>query len=142
MVVMASQFKKEIQLRFREADPAGILFFGNVFALAHDCFEDFIQAAGFTWQEWFKTKEYMIPIRHTESNYLKPFIPGDKYQITATVARIGDSSFQMKYIFSQESNIHADVRMTHTFLDAKTKQKISVPELVRNRLKAYLHAES
>lgn len=137
-----SQFRKEIQLRFREADPAGILFFGNVFSLAHDCFEDFIQDAGFTWKEWFHTKEYLIPIRHTESNFLKPFRPGEKYTITATVARIGDSSFQMKYVFSQGSNIHADVRMTHTFLEAKSHQKISVPDTVRNRLNRYLDVQS
>ncbi|MEZ0391429.1 MAG: acyl-CoA thioesterase [Pseudobdellovibrionaceae bacterium] len=136
---MASQFQKEIQLRFREADPAGILFFGNLFGLAHDCFEDFIQAAGFTWQEWFHTKDYLIPIRHTECNYLKPFRPGEKYQVTVTVAKIGDSSFQMRYHFLQGTNLHADVRMTHTFLDARTQQKISVPNSIRNRLKVYLH---
>lgn len=137
---MATQFQKEFQLHFREADPAGIMFFGNVFSLAHDCFEDFIQAAGFTWQEWFKTTEYIVPIRHTESNYLKPFIPGDQYQITASVDRLGDSSFTMKYVFAQGTQIHAEVKMTHTFLDARSKNKISVPTTVRDRLKVYSHA--
>jgi len=136
------RFQKDIQVRFREADPAGILFFGNAFALAHDCFEDFIQAAGFTWKEWFHTKEYLIPIRHTECNFLKPFQPGEKYQITASVAKLGDSSFQMKYVFSSSLGTHADVRMTHAFLDAKKHQKISVPETVRNRLKVYLDANN
>lgn len=139
---MASQFQKEIQIRFHEADPAGILFFGNIFALAHGCFEDFIQAAGFTWKEWFHTKDYMIPIRHTESNYLKPFRPGEKYQVTVTVAKIGNSSFQMKYLFSSALGTHADVRMTHAFLEAKSLQKTSVPETVRNRLKVYLDADA
>ncbi len=138
---MATHFQKEILLRFREADPAGILFFGNVFSLAHDCFEDFIQAAGFTWKEWFETKDYLIPIRHTECNYLKPFRPGESYRIQASVARLGDSSFQMKYVFSQDSQVHAEVRMTHTFMDARSKSKISVPDLVRERLKVYLDAD-
>lgn len=148
---MAAHFKKDFQLHFREADPAGIMFFGNIFGLAHDCFEDFIEAAGFTWKEWFHTTQYMIPIRHTESNYLKPFQPGEKYQIQASVSRLGDSSFQMKYKFlkpplmeaqaSHQQIIHAEVTMTHTFLDAATHSKISVPELVRNRLKVFLDAD-
>ena len=139
---MSTHFQKEIQLRFREADPAGIHFFGNIFALAHDCFEDFIQAAGFTWNEWFQTREYLVPIRHTDCNYLKPFQPGQKYQVITSVARLGHSSFQMKYVFSQNSTTHAVVLMTHTFLDVRTHQKISVPELVRNRLKVYLNVEN
>jgi acyl-CoA thioesterase FadM len=137
---MAAHFQKEFQLHFREADPAGIMFFGNIFSLAHDCFEDFIQAAGFTWKDWFHTKDYLIPIRHTESNYLKPFLPGDTYQIQASVSRMGNSSFQMKYVFKNKDVTHAQVTMTHTFLDARTKDKISVPDLVRTRLKVYTDA--
>lgn len=139
---MATHFQKEIQIRFREADPAGILFFGNIFSLAHDCFEDFIQAAGFTWDEWFKTTDYLVPLRHTDCNYLKPFNPGQKYTVTASVSRIGETSFQMRYVFSQNSTEHALVLMTHAFLSAKSKQKISVPELVRNRLKVYLDVKN
>ena len=135
---MAVHFKKDFQVRFREADPAGIGYFANVFSFAHDAFEDFIQAAGFTWKEWFLTKDYIIPIRHTECNFTRPFLPGDVYQISVSVAKLGDSSFQMKYQFLQGANLHAEVRMTHVFLDYKSKQKIPVPELVRNRLKVYL----
>lgn len=68
-------FHTEIQIRFREADPAGILFFGHVFALAHDCFEGFIEETGFGWKNWFNVRgEYLVPIRHTEANYLRPFL--------------------------------------------------------------------
>lgn len=139
---MATHFQKEIQLRFREADPAGIMFFGNIFGWAHDCFEDFIEATGFTWKRWFQTQDYIVPIRHTECNYLRPFRPGETYTITASVARIGESSFQMKYVFSQHNHLHAEVRMTHAFVDAHSKGKISVPESVRECLKVYLNADS
>jgi YbgC/YbaW family acyl-CoA thioester hydrolase len=136
---MTPQFEKEFQFRFREADPAGIGYFAHVFSFAHDAFEDFIQAAGFTWKEWFQTKEYLIPIRHAESDFQRPFLPGDRYQIRVSVGKLGDSSFQMKYQFRQGEHQHAEVRMTHVFLDARSKQKISVPDAVRNRLKVYLH---
>ena len=143
---MAAHFEKEILLRFREADPAGILFFGNIFGLAHDCFEDFIQATGMTWDEWFRTKDYMVPIRHSECNFLKPFFPGQKYTARVSVANIGDSSFQMKYVFSSKSpegpKIHAEVLMVHTFLDAKSKQKISVPQPIRSHFLPYLESSS
>jgi len=135
-----AKFQKEISIRFREADPAGILFFGHVFSLAHDCFEDFIQAAGFAWKDWFHIKDHLIPIRHTECNYHKPFIPGEKYSVTATVARLGNSSFQMRYVFAKGEARHAEVLMTHTFLSLQTKEKISVPDKVRDRLKPFVEA--
>lgn len=135
---MAAHFEKEIHLRFREADPAGIMFFGNIFGLAHDCFEDFIQAAGMTWNEWFHTKDYIVPIRHAECNYLKPFRPGQKYSVRASVAKITTSSFQMKYVFSSGSDVCAELQMVHTFVDSKSKQKISVPPSIRKILSPYL----
>ena len=139
---MAVHFKKDFQVRFREAAPAGIGYFANTFNFAHDAFEDFIQAAGFTWKEWFQTREFIVPIRHTECNFTKPFLPGQSYQIAVSVAKLGESSFQMKYQFQSTEGTHAEVRMTHVFLDAKTKQKTSVPEIVRTRLKVYLDEQN
>jgi YbgC/YbaW family acyl-CoA thioester hydrolase len=139
-ISIAVQFTKDLEVRFRDADPAGISYFANVFNFAHDAFEEFIQAAGFAWKEWFQTKDFVVPIRHTECSYNRPFFPGHKYQIQVSVTSIGESSFQMRYIFQQGTNVHAEVRMTHVFLDTKTKTKAPVPEIVRNRLKVYLDA--
>lgn len=132
-------FQTEIQIRFREADPAGILFFGNIFSLAHDCFEGFITDTGIGWKNWFNLQgEYLVPIRHSECNFLKPFFAGEKYQISANLSRIGESSFQMRYVFTKNGDSHAEVAMVHAFMDAKTKQKISIPEPIRTKLSPYL----
>ena len=136
---MAAHFEKEIQLRFREADPAGIMFFGNIFGLAHDCFEDFIQAAGLTWNEWFHpNRGYIVPIRHAECNFLNPFRPGQKYTVRASVFNISNSSFQMKYTFFSDSKICAELKMVHTFVDSNSQQKIAVPEPIRKIFLPYL----
>lgn len=127
-------FSKEIIIRFREADPAGILWFGNIMALAHDAFEDFIVFAGFQWQEWFKTTEYLIPIRHADIDFLAPFIPGETYQISAAVESFSDSSFKMKYVFKKAAKVHAQIEMVHTFLDAKSMKKINIPIGIKLKL--------
>lgn len=135
---MSKIFEKQIVIRFREADPARILYFGNLFSIAHDCFEDFIIAAGFTWAEWFSKGPYMIPIRHTECDYLAPFMPGEEYLIQATVAELRNSSFKMKYTFLKGAQKHAELKMVHAVLDSKTHQKISIPSEIRQRLNPYL----
>jgi acyl-CoA thioesterase FadM len=131
-------FSQTISIRFRQADPAGIAFFGNVPGFAHDCFEDFIVDLGMTWAEWFQSEHFIVPIRHLECNFHSPFFAGKKYQVEAVVAQIRDSSFQMKYTFSKDQKPCAEVTMVHTFLDKKSKKKISIPETIRSRLEKYL----
>ena len=132
------RFKQQIPIRFRQADPAGILFFGNVPGMAHDCFEDFILDAGITWKEWFESESFIVPIRHLECNFHSPFVPGKSHSVEASVAQIKETSFQMKYVFSTERGICAEVTMVHAFLDKKSKQKVSVPDAIRTRLEKYL----
>ncbi|WP_374077550.1 acyl-CoA thioesterase [Bdellovibrio bacteriovorus] len=127
-------------LTFREADPAGIMFFGNIFAIAHDAFEEFIVAAGYTYQEWFGQTDYLIPIRHTEANFLSPFRPGETYEIAASVASIGQTSFKVKYVFSQKDKTHAIVTMVHAVVDGKTMQKAELPSILKTRIEPYLES--
>lgn len=140
MVKMSQKFKKTIQIKFREADPAGIMFFGNALALAHDCFEEFIEAAGIPWKEWFTIKDHLIPIRHTETNYLAPMPAGEIFVIEACVAHIGETSFKMKYQFKKGEKVHAEVLMVHAFMLISTKEKASVPERVRSAFKPFIEA--
>jgi acyl-CoA thioester hydrolase/1,4-dihydroxy-2-naphthoyl-CoA hydrolase len=137
---MAQVYQKRIQIRFRDADPARILFFGNVFSLAHDTFEDFIQESGISWRNWFSGEPYIVPIRHAECDYLAPFRVGEHYEVKATVAQLRESSFQMRYVFTRGSQTHAVVTMVHTFLDPKTQQKIPIPETVKSKLLPFLES--
>ncbi len=140
---MPHTYKRPIQIRFREGDPARILYFANLFSLAHDTFEDFIQEVGFTWKEWFtELNPCMVPIRHTECDYLAPFMPGQKYEIEVLVAQFRDTSLQMKYVFRQGDRVHAVVKMVHAFLDPQTKQKVAIPEKVKMKFSPYLEKPS
>lgn len=139
---MNQVFYTKKTLTFREADPAGIMFFGNIFAFAHDAFEEFIVAAGYSYTEWFRQQDHIIPIRHTDANYLAPFFPGQTYQVAVSVAKIGETSFQMKYIFSQNNKNHAIVTMTHAVADKKTMKKTPLPATIRDRLQPYMETTS
>jgi acyl-CoA thioester hydrolase/1,4-dihydroxy-2-naphthoyl-CoA hydrolase len=131
-------FHTKKTLTFREADPAKIMFFGNILGFAHDAFEEFIIAAGYTWKEWFHNTDYMIPIRHTEADFLSPFFPGETYDIAVTIESFGSTSFKMKYVFSQNGRQHSVVTMVHSVLDGKTKQKTALPAIMKSRLEKFL----
>ena len=129
-------FKKLIQIRFRDCDPAGILYFGNVYNLAHDCFEDFLKEAKVPWDEWFQSEKYIIPFRHTSCDYFAPLVQGQNYVIFARTLAISNSSFEMQYDFCslsddgnvQPQKIHATVKTVQVFVDKKTMKKTEIPE--------------
>lgn len=135
---MSQKFKKTIQIKFHQADPAGILFFGNVLMLAHECFEDLVQVAGIPWKEWFGGKNFIAPIRHTETNYMAPFPAGESFEIEASVVSFGDSSMKMRYLFKKLDKVHAEVLMVHAFLSMPAKEKMTIPENLRAALKPYV----
>ena len=135
---MSQIFKTQIQIKFHEADPVGIMYFANIFTLAHDSFEVFIQKAGYTWAQWFNQRKHIFPIRHTECDYLRPFKAGDVYDIEIVVAEFSTSSFKMQYTFKQNGHDHAIVNMVQTCLDGTTFKKINLPEEVKQKLSPYL----
>lgn len=138
---MTEIFKSQIQIKFHQADPAGIMYFAQIFTLAHDTFELFIQKAGYSWTEWFQENKYLIPIRHAESDFQRPFLAGAYYDVDVVVAQISKSSFQMHYTFKQTNHIHAVVKMVHTCLDKKSFQKIEIPGDMKAKLMPFLKVE-
>lgn len=139
---MSKIYKQKIRIRFREADPARIMYFAHLVSLAHDVFEDFIQTTGLTWQDWFQKNTHMIPIRHVEVDYRAPFIPGDEYQVEVVVESFGKTSFKMKYTFTRQKTVHGMVRMVHSVLDKKSLQKSDLPEFIFKHLGPYLEKKS
>ena len=130
-------FKKPLAIRFSDCDPAGILFFGNIYQQAHDFYEDFAMSLGYNWKQWFENGEWVVPLRHTSAEHLIPIRPGEAYEMTAEVERIGDSSFTGKYKMLSAMGVHAEVTLVHTFASATTFKKISIPADVRRRLETY-----
>lgn len=131
-------FKTTTTIKFHQCDAAGVMFFGNIFSLAHEAFEEFVVATGYQWKEWFGSKECLVPIRHTEADYKAPFLPGHTYEIAVSLDAIGETSFKIKYELSEHGNLHAIVKMVHVATDASNWQKIKLPALMKTRLQPYL----
>lgn len=134
---MAKVFRTQLRIKFREADPAQIMYFGQLFNLAHDCFEEFIVDAGYVWSDWFRKGELMVPIRRAEADYLAPFVPGQTYNVEVRVAEIRQTSFRMHYRFFQGSKLHAEVSMVHAVLRSADHSKLDLPPEMRSRLEVY-----
>lgn len=136
---MSQAYKTKVKIRFHQADPAKIMFFGNLLALCHDSYEDFLAHMGISWNEYFKTPDHLIPIRHAECDYQRPFAVGEEFDLEISFARLGDSSFEVHYLYTQSGQVHAEARIVHVFLDAKSKAKTKIPDWFRSKAEVFLN---
>lgn len=135
---MTEVFRTTKTVTFRDADPAQIAFFGNIFAWSHDAFEDFLRGSRIGWEPYFHRKDVMMPIRHTEATYHLPFFPGQSYNIEVWIDRIRQHSFVSSYRFFSEKGTHAEVQLVHAMMDPKTRSKTQVPQDLIQSLKPYV----
>lgn len=139
-------FRRTVTIRFDEADARGVLFFGRLQALAHRVFEDFVVSELVErWEDWFESDRFVAPIRHAEATFHRPMRPGRSYDAELTVARVGDSSFEVVTRFVDRSGaepvVCAETRAVKAMADAATWQKMSIPPDIRSRLDAHLTRE-
>jgi acyl-CoA thioesterase FadM len=120
---------------FHLADPAGILFFGNVFSLAHQAYEQYIrEKLHFSWPEWFQNSDWILPIKQTEAEFLHPLKAGFFCQIHPTIESISTSSLKFSFEFFQESMRCCLVKSVHVFCDRHSMKKIAIPSVIRQQL--------
>lgn len=129
-------FDKEIKINFYDCDPAGILFYGNLFKYAHKVYEEFVQSFNMEYS-YFENDKFIVPIIHTEGNYSIPMKPGDIVKVSLHVSQIRSSSFELTYKFiNAESNICSDVKTVHVFVEKDTFEKTSIPKDILKNLEA------
>lgn len=112
---------------FHFADPAGILYFGQAFTMAHQAFEHFItDSLDIPWEEWFKNKEFIVPIRHAEVDYTSPILAGKNVSIEISISQLGKTSFTSLYHFFQEKKLACTVALVHVFVNKENKKPCSI----------------
>lgn len=129
MTPSPSPFRYSCLIPFHMTDAAGILFFGHVFTLAHQAFEQFvIHHLECPWAFWFQNPDWIIPIKHAEAEYFHPLQAGQECYIDLIVTNTSTSSFSLTSSFHQ-MQLCCTVKTVHVFCDRLTKQKMAIPSI-------------
>jgi len=128
-----------IKVTFDLADPAGIMYFANVYHLAHKNIEHWLESEFKLWQTWFNNPEYGAPIKHSHCDYHKPMILGNDYRVKSSVKSIGESSVVLSTLFlNEDKSLCAEVETVHVFVNKKSMQKINVPVDIKQKISSLL----
>lgn len=121
-----------------DTDMAGILYFAKQFRYVHDALEDLVEKEGFSFDYLFHNSEFVFVIVHAEADYLASVKVGDLLEVHVEVENMGNTSFTVAYkIFKANDTMIGKAKTVHVCLDAKNRQKIAIPDALRNVFKKY-----
>ncbi len=131
-------FEINYRINFFDADPAGILFFANIFKIAHSAYEKFYDSLKLK-HNYFNDNNIVLPIIHSQADFKMPFLPGDYVNIYVVVSKLKKSSFELTFnFFNKEKKIAAVVKTVHVAVTKKDFQKTELPFDLSVKLKEAL----
>lgn len=119
-------FTKKVKIQFHDCDPAGILFYANVYRIAHDAYQQLLDDGLST--DYFNNNGMVFPIVKSTAEYFKPMKSSEVYNIKMMTSQLKDSSFELTYLFYDvDGNVHAEVKTVHVAVSKQSFQKIKLP---------------
>jgi YbgC/YbaW family acyl-CoA thioester hydrolase len=131
-------FEQPLRVRFHQADPAGVLFYGRVFELVEETYEAFCQAIGLDIDAMMRMVGLTTPVVHGEVDFREPLAVGESLVVRVGVAHVGGSSYTLVYsLVGHHGRVSATAKVTHVVVDAPTWSKQPIPDDLRARLAPY-----
>lgn len=127
---MAFEYPRTIH--FPETDAAGVVFFASYFALCHEAYEEALTAAGMRVSDFFAGGRHgvIIPIAHSEADYLRPLTLGDRIRIRVQPERLDAHRFAIRYevvrIGPPEKTV-SRARTEHVCIHATSRERVPLP---------------
>lgn len=128
-------FNTKYKITFSETDPGGIVFFAEFFKIAHITYERFFDSLDLD-RNYFLDEKFIIPIVHSNADYVSPVKFGDELNCELIVGEIGKTSFELKYTLYNKDLIAAKILTKHVVVLKNEFKKSSIPTNLLEALKA------
>jgi 4-hydroxybenzoyl-CoA thioesterase len=138
---MSQVFSIDRKIRFSHCDPAGIVYFPNLFDMINAAVEDwFGDVIGLSFQAMHLERRIGFPIVDTHCQFVRPCHLGDILAIDLAIARLGRSSieFAIRGRVGAEEKFHADHKVALVSLD--TFRSMRIPDELRAKMQPFVQA--
>jgi 1,4-dihydroxy-2-naphthoyl-CoA hydrolase len=124
----------EYKIKFSQCDPGGILYFAELFDMAHWAYEDMLNES-LKEINYFEHSQIAIPLVHAEADYLKPIRLHQNIAVKIKVDELKSTSFSLLTEFLDSSGIiAAKVKTVHVCVKKDVYEKTDIPEDLRKVL--------
>ena len=123
-----------MSVRFGDTDPAGLVYYPNLFHYFHIAMEEFFKhKCDSPYQELITTERVGFPTIKVEAEFYKPLVYGDDIEITVTVAALGNSSVTLDYrvLRLRDATLCAQSKQVHVAMDLDSRRPLTIPDFLR-----------
>lgn len=131
-------FTTKYKIAFCETDPGGILFFAEFFKIAHIAYERFFESLNLE-RNYFLDSDYILPIVHSNADYLSPVKFGDELLCEVMVGEIGKTSFELVYKLINKNKTASEVLTKHVVVKKQNFEKTKIPNDLLEKLRENQH---
>jgi 4-hydroxybenzoyl-CoA thioesterase len=132
-------FTRAIPVRFRDCDPAGIVFYPRYFEMMNDVLEDWFAELGLDFAAMHRDTDGGVPTLSLRAEFLRPSYLGDALEWSLTVTRLGESSFALAYAAScaGEARVRAEATLVFVENDRESMKSRPIPAILREKMLRY-----
>lgn len=125
-------FVHHSQIRIFHTDAAGVIFYGSLFPIFQEAFEQYLESMGSSASDYINHPQYLMPIVHAEADYKKPLRAGDKISIAVETQSIGTTSATIGFVLRNETmEIAATGRIVVVAIEKKSWTKVPFPDTLK-----------
>src|SRR4030095_19357 len=129
-------FSTRITVNFGDTDPAGLVYFPNIFHYCHIAMERFFEAVcGLHYSRLMEEQRRGFPTVKIEGEFNSPLHYGDVVDVELTVLEVGNKSMTLGYgVNNSSGEVCANITQIVVAMDLTDQKSVGIPEAIRARL--------
>ena len=134
MTQQKKSFVTQLQVRFGDVDPAGIVYYPRIYDFIHQAFEEVWDVhVGKRYYHLLGEERIGFPLVHSEVDFKSPLRFGDRPTVKISCFHLGRSSIGLHYRFFVADVLCVDARMTTVCVALDGLKSMETPPEYRAR---------
>lgn len=127
-------FTTRITIRFGDTDPAGLVYYPNLFHYLHVAMEEFFAArCQISYHKLMEEERIGFPTVNAQAEFLLPLVYGDVAVVEVFVSAVGRSSATFEYSIRRASDdaLCVRARLVQVAMNLDERRAVPIPEHLR-----------
>lgn len=137
------RFETKIRVRYAETDQMGVVYHSNYFQYFEVARAECIRDLGFTYADMEKSG-IIMPVVEAQCKYLRPALYDDLLTVQVTLQELPQDHkiLFIQEVYNEREELLASGRILLFFMDAQTKQRSRMPDILYAKLKPYFNTDA
>ena len=129
-------FSTRVSVNFGDTDPAGLVYFPNIFHYCHIAMERFFESiCDVHYSRLIEEQHVGFPTVKIDGEFNSPLRYGDVLDLEVSVLEVGNKSLTLGYTISNGSGVAcATVKQIVVAMDLRSHQSVAIPKGIKDRL--------